>query len=152
MTTEVAVSALCTLLRSHVTSCILRKSIRSTTQIWIVTDYQYGISAAIPEMSFLYETSTVVVLQNVCCFFRLDIALSLLMLNLPWTPKYCDKIDNVSIGVILGVKTCEILLSFLAIIIFDSIVLNSRWLLCINCFTSLVSFTGFSACKESTVQ
>ena len=53
------------------------------TQIWVVTDYQYGISAAIPEMSFLYETSTVVVLQNVCCFFRLDIALSLLMLNLP---------------------------------------------------------------------
>ena len=70
------------LLRSHVISCILRKSIRSTTQIWVVTDYQYGISAAIPEMSFLYETSTVVVLQNVCCFFRLDIALSLLMLNL----------------------------------------------------------------------
>ena len=79
MTTEVAVSAFCTLLRSHVTSCILRKSIRSTTQIWVVTDYQYGISAAIPEMSFLYETSTVVVLQNVCCFFRLDIALSLLI-------------------------------------------------------------------------
>ena len=55
MTTEVAVSALCTLLRSHVTSCILRKSIRSTTQIWVVTDYQYGISAAIPERSFLYD-------------------------------------------------------------------------------------------------
>ena len=55
MTTEVAVSALCMLLRSHVTSCILRKSIRSTTQIWVVTDYQYGISAAIPERSFLYN-------------------------------------------------------------------------------------------------
>ena len=25
------------------------------TQIWVVTDYQYGISAAIPERSFLYD-------------------------------------------------------------------------------------------------
>ena len=25
------------------------------TQIWVVTDYQYGISAAIPERSFLYN-------------------------------------------------------------------------------------------------
>ena len=57
MTTEVAFNALCILLHSHVTLCSLRKSIRSTTQIWVATDHQYGISVAIPEMSFLYETS-----------------------------------------------------------------------------------------------
>jgi len=46
-----------------------------------VTDHQYGISTAIPEMSFLYEASGGVV--KCLLFFRLDIALSLLMLNLP---------------------------------------------------------------------
>ena len=34
-------------------------------------------------------------------------------------------------------------LLFLGIILLSSIVLTSHWLLCINCFTSLVRFTGF---------
>ena len=34
-------------------------------------------------------------------------------------------------------------LLFLGIILLCSIVLTSHWLLCINCFTSLVRFTGF---------
>ena len=46
-------------------------------------------------------------------------------------------------GLILGVKTCEVFLCFLAIVFLGSIVLTSQWLLCIHCFTSLVSFTGF---------
>ena len=46
-------------------------------------------------------------------------------------------------SVYLGVKTCEVFLCFLAIIFLGSIVLSSQWLLCIHCFTSLVSFTGF---------
>ena len=46
-------------------------------------------------------------------------------------------------GVYLGVKTCEVFHSFLAIIFLGSIVLTSQWLLCIHCFTSLVSFTDF---------
>ena len=47
-------------------------------------------------------------------------------------------------GVCLGVKTCEVFLCFLAIFFSrSSIVLTSQWLLCIHCFTSLVSFTGF---------
>ena len=45
--------------------------------------------------------------------------------------------------VYLGVKTCEVFLCFLATIFLGSIVLSSQWLLCIHCFTSLVSFTGF---------
>ena len=45
--------------------------------------------------------------------------------------------------VYLGVKTCEVFLCFLAIIFLGSIVLASQWLLCIHCFTSLVSFKGF---------
>ena len=45
--------------------------------------------------------------------------------------------------VYLGVKTCEVFLCFLAIFFLGSIVLTSQWLLCIHCFTSLVSFTGF---------
>ena len=40
-------------------------------------------------------------------------------------------------------KTCEVFLCFLAIIFLGSILLTSQWLLCIHCFTSLVSFTGF---------
>ena len=44
--------------------------------------------------------------------------------------------------VILDVKTCEVFLCFLAIIFLGSIVLTSHWLLCINCFTSLVRYTG----------
>ena len=43
----------------------------------------------------------------------------------------------------LGVKSCEVFLCFLAIIFLGSIVLTSQWLLCIHCFTSLVSLTGF---------
>ena len=39
--------------------------------------------------------------------------------------------------VILGIKTCEVFLCFLAIIFLGFIVLTSYWLLCINCFTSL---------------
>ena len=54
-------------------------------------------------------------------------------------------------GVILRVKTCEVFLCFLAIIFLGSIVLTSHWLLCINCFTSLVSFTGFYTEDEPTL-
>ena len=39
--------------------------------------------------------------------------------------------------VILGIKTCEVFLCFLAIIFLGFIVLTSYWLLCVNCFTSL---------------
>ena len=46
-------------------------------------------------------------------------------------------------GVYLGVKTCEVFLCFLSIIFLGSIVLTSQWLLCIHCFTSLISFTSF---------
>ena len=46
-------------------------------------------------------------------------------------------------GVYLGVKTCEVFHSFLATIFLGSIVSTSQWLLCIHCFTSLVSFTDF---------
>ena len=45
--------------------------------------------------------------------------------------------------VYLGVKTSEVFLSFVAITFLSSIVLTSQWLICIHCFTSLVSFTGF---------
>ena len=31
--------------------------IRSTTQMWIVTRHQYGISALVPQTSFVVETS-----------------------------------------------------------------------------------------------
>ena len=44
------------------------------------------------------------------------------------------------LGVILRVKTCKVFLCSLAIIFLGSIVFTSQWLLCINCFTSLVSF------------
>ena len=40
--------------------------------------------------------------------------------------------------IILGVKTCEVFLCFLAIISLGSIALTSQWLCYINCFTSLV--------------
>ena len=40
-------------------------------------------------------------------------------------------------------ETCEVFLCFLAIILLGSIVLTSQGLLCIHCFMSLVSFTGF---------
>jgi len=42
-------------------SCIegnLLQQIRSTTQIWVATCHQYGISAVIPQTSFCWETST----------------------------------------------------------------------------------------------
>ena len=45
--------------------------------------------------------------------------------------------------VYLGVKTCEVFLCFRAIIFLSCIVLTYQWRLCIYCFTSLVSFTGF---------
>ena len=45
--------------------------------------------------------------------------------------------------VYLGVKTCEVFLCFLDFIFLGSIVLAFQWLLCIHCFTSLVSFKGF---------
>ena len=48
----------------------------------------------------------------------------------------------------LGAKTREVFLCFLAFIFPCSIVLSSQWLLCIDCFTSLVSFTGFYAEDE----
>ena len=45
--------------------------------------------------------------------------------------------------VFLSVKTCEVFLFFLVIIFLGYFVLTPQWLLCIHCFTSLVSFTGF---------
>ena len=54
-----------------------------------------------------------------------------------------NSIINTYFRVYLGVKTCEVFLCFLAIVFLGSIVLTSLWLLCIHCFTSLVSFTGF---------
>ena len=46
--------------------------------------------------------------------------------------------------VFLAVKTCEVFLFFFLVITFlGSIVLTPQWLLCIHCFRSLVSFTGF---------
>ena len=50
---------------------------------------------------------------------------------------------SMEMRLILGVKTCEVFLCFLAIVFLGSIVLTSQWLLCIHCFTSFVSFTGF---------
>ena len=44
--------------------------------------------------------------------------------------------------VYLGVKTCEVFLSFQAVILLGSVVLT-QWLLCIHWFTSLLIFTGF---------
>ena len=53
------------------------------------------------------------------------------------------------LGLLLGVKTREVFIWFLAILIFlGSIVLTPQWLLCIHCFTSLVSFTGFYTVDE----
>ena len=46
--------------------------------------------------------------------------------------------DIASLGVSLGVKTCEVFLCFLPIIFLGSIVLTSQRLLCIHCFTSQV--------------
>ena len=34
------------------------RPIRSTTQIWVVTRHQYGISALVPQTSFCWETSS----------------------------------------------------------------------------------------------
>ena len=47
------------------------------------------------------------------------------------------------IWVYLSVRTCELLLCFLAIIFHSSTVLTSQWLLCIHCFMSLMSFHKF---------
>ena len=47
-------------------------------------------------------------------------------------------------GIIRSVKTCLVSLFFVAIIFFRSIVLTSQRFLCINCFTSLVSYAGSS--------
>ena len=55
---------------------------------------------------------------------------------------------RVRAGGCLGVKTCEVFLCFLAIIFLGPIVLTSLWLLCIHCFTSLVSFTGLCTDDE----
>ena len=56
---------------------------------------------------------------------------------------HCEKATQVRLRVYLGVKTCEVFLCFQAIIFLGSIALSSQWLLCIHCFTSLVSFRGF---------
>ena len=45
--------------------------------------------------------------------------------------------------IILDVKTCEVFLCFLVILFLGFIVLTSHWLLCINCFTLLVSSQVF---------
>ena len=47
----------------------LPQPIRSTTQIWVVTRHQYGISALVPQTSFRGEASGDV--ANVGCFLRL---------------------------------------------------------------------------------
>ena len=52
--------------------------------------------------------------------------------------------------VYLGVKTCEVFLSFVAIIFLGSIVLTSQWLICIHCFTSLVSSQVFTPRMSQT--
>ena len=49
-------------------SCAARQ-IRSTSQIRVVTRYEYGISPIVPETSFRGKTSGSV--KNVGCFFRL---------------------------------------------------------------------------------
>ena len=71
--------------------------------------------------------------------------------TLQWLNSYkcCENAIQVRLGVYLGVKTCEVFLCFLAIIFLGSIVLSSQWLLCIHCFTSLVSFTGFYTTRVS---
>ena len=48
----------------------LHQPIRSTTQIWVVTLHQYGISALVTQTSFREETSSDVN-GNVGCFLRL---------------------------------------------------------------------------------
>ena len=48
----------------------LHQPIRSTTQIWVVTLHQYGISALVTKTSFREETSSDVT-GNVECFLRL---------------------------------------------------------------------------------
>jgi len=48
----------------------LHQPIRSTTQIWVVTLHQYGISALVTQTSFREETSSDVT-GNVGCFLRL---------------------------------------------------------------------------------
>ena len=53
--------------------------------------------------------------------------------------------------VYLGVKTCEVFLSFVAIIFLGSIVLTSQWLICIHCFTSLVSSQVLTPRMSQTV-
>jgi len=59
--------------------------------------------------------------------------------------KWLEGISGASMGgVYLGVKTSEVFLCFLAIFFCGSIVFTPQWLLCIHCFTSLVSFTGFT--------
>ena len=55
------------------------RPIRSTTQIWVVTCHQYGISALVSQMSFGGETSGSVAkcrlfFQATCCYRRLPIA------------------------------------------------------------------------------
>ena len=50
-----------------------------------------------------------------------------------------------------GVKTCEVFLSFVAIIFLGSIVLTSQWLICIHCFTSLGSSQVFTPRMSQTV-
>ena len=48
----------------------ISRAARSTTQIWVVTRHQYGISTLIPQRSFGGETNSCVV--NVGCFLRLQ--------------------------------------------------------------------------------
>ena len=49
------------------------RPIRSTTQIWVVTRHQYGISALVSQTSFGGETNGSV--ANVGCFLRLSLLL-----------------------------------------------------------------------------
>ena len=50
----------------------LLQPIRSTTQIWVVTRHQYGISARVSQTSFRGENSGMVASQKVGCFLTLS--------------------------------------------------------------------------------
>ena len=82
----------------------------------------------------------------VCCFFFPFLQeVFLWVLQLPWFSPLPKKqlFAGGKKWLILGVKTCEVFLCFLAIVFLGSVVLTSQGLLCIHCFTPLVSFTGF---------
>ena len=58
---------------SHELCCvaILPQPIRSTTQIWVVTRHQFGLSAPVSQKSFRGETSGSLASRNIGCFLGL---------------------------------------------------------------------------------